>query len=127
MSTAVDDAFDASQPDGRVRLTINGVKYVLKRPRMKEFRKLRETLMDITRRAGATPEEAELASRGKVDISEIVEREDELLSWWSEVFGMLEEKDQALPPEDELPPWLIGPVVAETINAWLLRPARPGA
>lgn len=122
-----EDKFDASNADGRIRMTLDGTAYVLKRPKIREFRKLRETLVEISKRAGATDEDAEAASRGKIDVATIVEREDEMLTWWAEVFGMLEEKGQPLPDPDDLPLWLLGPtIVPDVMNAWLSRPAHPG-
>lgn len=123
-----EDQFSADGTDGRVKMTIDGTKYVLKRPKIKEFRLIRESLIDVARDAGASEEQTEeLARSGKLDAAIITEREDELFKWWTLVFDTLEEKGQSLPPTDELPVWILGPnIVPEMMNAWLNRPARPG-
>lgn len=130
MPATKDDAFDASQKDGRIRFTMDGTDYVLRRPKIKEFRTIREQLMDLAKKAGATDEEAEAVAKGKtadVDRDLWTEREDELLSWYAEVFAMLEEKAQPLPGVEDAPTWLLGRgIMTEMMQAWLNRPAPPG-
>lgn len=121
------DAFNAEDADGRVKMTLNDVRYVLRRPKIKEFRAIREQLIEIAKAAGATDDEAEDMARGRIDAAAIVEREDELFAWWAFVFATLEEKGQPFPEVDDLPVWIIGAeIVPAMMGTWLNRPAVPG-
>lgn len=90
----------------------------LRRPKLKEYRTLVEAV-GAMRDDVATDDAAEMTTR---DINKGMTR---LLEWFQLVFSTL--SGEALPPEDDLPAWLIGgDVTRDLIAHWQATPSRRG-
>jgi hypothetical protein len=130
---AKEDAFDP-QPNGTIKFVIDGALHTLRRPKIKEFRNLREVLADIGANSIEDVEEAAAAvEKGEAppslrDEAKRQEREDELLEWWQLVFKTLNSDDKPFPSNDELPMWLFdGEIIPTVLKTWLSVPPRLGA
>lgn len=110
------------QANGKIRLTIDGTRYNLRRPTIGQLRELEERVTEIA------VEEAEEIAAAREEKRAARSFEPELLEWWALVVGSLEEKEQTLPEEaDDLPAWLTNPMlIAETKAQWRTVPWGPG-
>ena len=131
--TVKEDAFDP-QPNGTIKFVMNGLPYVLKRPKIKEFRNLREMLAEIGANSLEDVEEAAQAvEKGEAppslrDEAKRQEREDELLEWWQLVFTTLNTSDKPIPENDDMPMWLFdGDIIPTVLKTWLSVPHHLGA
>ena len=101
----------------------------LRRPKLKQYRrlveslgKMRSALPDIPDEATAE-EAAVLMSSAKIDVNE---QFDKLLEWLREVFDTL--GDGPLPDEDDLPTWVLnGAIPKDLIGHWISVPTGRGA
>lgn len=115
---------------GAIRVWIDGSEHKLRRPRVREFRQLRETLQDALDDISALADEVDRAQRAMADeVDDRVEkggdsltleerkanrdrgrelttrREELLLAWWAKVGELLCEST-AWPVVDEMPVWM---------------------
>lgn len=147
MNVTDDDLFDP-RPDGTIRLRIGGTEQVLRRPKIGEFRMLRERLADVTahtveqiaeaaeaigehRAPAAIAEraEAQAASDARAEaLARSASIEADLLTWWRSVYDLLGTNDSTLPANpDDYPTWFLGDgIVNECLQHWRLVPRRPG-
>lgn len=111
---AKEDAFDP-QLNGTVKFVIDGIAFTLRRPKIKEFRIIRESLMEMGK-----PEEKTDGTYSELDHEE---REDALLKWWNLVFETLGNAEKELPPNDDLPLWLFDSEIIPSLMAvWMKSP-----
>lgn len=139
-STRTDDPAEELrlEPNGTVTAVLEGKRVTLRRPKLGEFRKLRELLHDSQDRLYAMAEavkEAGSALEAEADAAESVEavtalrevrrldreyttaNEDDTVAWMRATFDML--ADSPLPADDDLPLWAAdGTTVAALITHW---------
>ena len=140
------------RPDGGVHLWLDGTKHRLRRPRGREFRKLREELQDHLDVINETSDENltwsqalldrgdEREARGEPRITSEERAEDRrrgramrdmtenlLRGWWLSVIATLAVEARDVDAED-LPPWLTGPAQAMLLlEHWRSVPSLSGA
>jgi len=85
--------------DGRIRLVVDGESVVLRRPKIKELRRLQDLLMDVIN--------AERESKG---LAEQLAVQEGIATYWSEAIAMLGDGGE-LPDADDLPVWLVSAVL----------------
>jgi len=119
------------QPNGTVKMSLAGVAFTLRRPKIKEFRVIRETLVALgTDSIDDAASAATSVKKGKlpVNLTTDVDREDKLLDWWRLVFDTLSDNPDDLPENDELPLWLFdAEVIPQLLQVWLKSPQVLGA
>lgn len=141
------------RPNGTVHVWLEGVKHRLRRPRLREFRHLRESFQDAADEIQALAEEAQqfherqvarLEQRRQEDPDsrltaeekledrrlsrKLTEQTEELmLGWWADVFATLTPDGHHQPDPDDLPPWLGSTQAAgKLIGHWRAVPSRSG-
>lgn len=124
-------------PDGTIVFAFGADDvYTLRRPKIGEYKKLRERLMELASRDEATLRawrKAVAAANSTLDDDGVgaaidpspgLELELSVIEWWGDVFAVL--SDRPLPPGDEVPVWLTEPTLASEVTAhWRTRPAGP--
>lgn len=129
--------------DGTVRAFVDGKRYVMRRPKIGEYRKLRElaqgmddAMLEVAKRQIEinAEREAATAANDEEKLTELrgllrglaVKAEDLRLGWLGEAQTLL--GDKPLPPADELPAFFLDPKLpADLLEHWRDRPLAPGA
>lgn len=95
--------------DGTVTFVFDDQHFVLRRPKLGEYRKLIESL----------------TVAGGEAKGDVTKQFDAVAGWFQQIFETL--GDKTLPPIDDLPAWLLGAEVAQELIAhWQLVPSRRG-
>ena len=144
------------RPDGGVHVWLDGTKHRLRRPRGREFRKLREELEDRLDAINVAADESaawsdrlqqlgdEREEKGEPRITGEERGEDrrrgrelrdltesEMAGWWASVITTLaveSSKAEDVQDADDMPPWLISPGQATTVlDHWRSAPSLSGA
>jgi len=130
---AKEDAFEP-QPNGTVKFVIDGLAFSLRRPKIKEFRNIRENLIALgADSVEEATEAAEAVEQGKLPPMLDTEaarnaKEDLLLDWWRLVFDTLGDSEKELPSNDDLPLWLFdSEIIPKLLNVWMRSPLVRGA
>lgn len=119
-----EDAFEP-QANGTVKFVIDGNAFTLRRPKVKQFRLLRETLIEV---GGSDDDSVKAVDSGKLPptletAESREEKEDALLSWWRLVFDTLGDETGELPDNDDLPTWLFdAAIIPKLLETWLRSP-----
>ena len=136
-------------PSGAIRIWIDGTEYKLRRPRVRDFRTLREAMQDATDEITAAANEAQrrqielqdaIKARGddaeqtdeeRIAIRQIgrdltLRREDLMLTWWAQVGERLCERT-GWPDVDDMATWMgTTESATELVTHWRSVPSLSG-